>query len=303
MNITFITPCAGNGTRMLPWALMPKEMLPVKSQDGRIVPILLDLIMKAQDAGIDDFRIVYSENKKMIREYFTQDNSALTSSLYEKGKNEIAKSIKNIPRFSDDNFVIQQGPYGNVSPLLSLFFEMKNENGKWKIVRDLESGDKNFIPSENWIMYMFPDDLYLTAIRNEIQQVIDAHKKLGGSILPSKRAEDQSERDKYAFSDGEVIKGSRGEIIEVSKIVEKPGNLPIDSDLANVKGYLIHPDFRKFLRKSFEAFDQDSGEEFMIQNIIQDMIDAGYKFYAVKIEGEYHDTGNPQDYEDYWKSV
>jgi dTDP-glucose pyrophosphorylase len=41
----------------------------------------------------------------------------------------------------------------------------------------------------------------------------------------------------------------------------------------------------------------------MIQNIIQDMIDAGYKFYAVKIEGEYHDTGNPQDYEDYWKSV
>ena len=54
MNITFITPCAGNGTRMLPWALMPKEMLPVKSQDGRIVPILLDLIMKAQDAGIDD---------------------------------------------------------------------------------------------------------------------------------------------------------------------------------------------------------------------------------------------------------
>lgn len=303
MNTTFVIPCAGNGTRMQPWALLPKELLPVKSSDGRIVPILLDLIMKAQDAGIEDFRIVYSEKKRAIRDYFTQDNSALIAELHEKGKNEIAKSVKNIPRFSDKNFALQMGPYGNASPLLGLFFEMKFEGGKWKIVRDLESGDQNFIPRENWIMYMFPDDLYLTVIRNEIQQVIDAHKKLGGSILPSRRAESRDERDKYAFSDGEIVKGSRGEVIKVSEIVEKPGNLPIDSDLASVKGYLLHPDFRDFLREAFEKFDQDSGEEFMIQDIIQDMIDAGYDFYAVKIDGEYHDTGNPEDYEDYWKSL
>lgn len=75
----------------------------------------------------------------------------------------------------------------------------------------------------------------------------------------------------------------------------------IDSDLASVKGYLLPPEIRQYIKQAIKEFDGNG--EFMIQPIIQKMIDEGFDFFAVKIDGEYHDTGNSEDYCRLWSAI
>jgi len=63
-------------------------------------------------------------------------------------------------------------------------------------------------------------------------------------------------------------------------------------NLASVGGYLLTPDFFEYLAKA----DVPEDGEFMIQPIMQAMMDDGRTIYAREIDGTYYDTGDKLEY-------
>ena len=64
-----VIPAAGLGTRFLPFTKsMPKEMLPIID-----IPNIQHLICEAVKSGIKDILLIISENKKIIKDYFSDD--------------------------------------------------------------------------------------------------------------------------------------------------------------------------------------------------------------------------------------
>lgn len=288
-NLKLLILAAGNGTRVLPFsAFIPKEMIPVP-HDGMLVPAFIDLILKAVDAGalIDNIRVITSEDKIPI---FKHDFSGIAQSLEgKKGKEKFLNILKKIPILPDHAYIIQDGPYGNGTPYISA----------------LEQG---FITDDDWVLYMYPDDLFLCDGNNDIKQMINACMKYQGGIFATKRVADDSEYDKYGFVDGEVIPYTGGKVLRVNKIIEKPGKTKAPSDLASVSGYILPPGFSNHhinrYKEHLELLNSNASSigEFMIQPSMQDAIVNHYKFYAIKIDGDYFDTGNYQGFKHLWSS-
>lgn len=272
-NVKVVIPCAGNGTRLYPQTLeTAKEMLPI----GR-KPILQIIIESVILAGIpeENIQLVISESKKSIREYFSKDYTAEIAELRSKGKNQLADDISNIPKIS--NFVYQEGPYGNKTPL---------ENSR------------EFI-GESDALYIFPDDLFFLTedesreFGNDVMQVLDTHKFYGGSILACKKVESDDEYYKYGIIKGRLMPG-REDVRIVSNIDEKPGRDAAKSDMASVSMfYLENATYEKIFDPRVAY---DGVGESMIQPAIQLAIDDGLDVYGLMIKGEYCDTGNEVGY-------
>ena len=65
-----IIPLAGLGTRLLPLtSVIPKELLPINGKPG-----LEYIIDECIDAGINDIIFIISPQKKMIKDYFYNDD-------------------------------------------------------------------------------------------------------------------------------------------------------------------------------------------------------------------------------------
>ena len=285
-----IIPCAGNGTRLLPFSLSaPKEFMPVPNS-GLTVPAVLDLIWKASDAGIlaENIILVVSEEKlPKFREFFQTNREAFAEELAAKGKVKFSEAVQKIPLFKDEQFIVQNGPYGNATPLTSVANQLSGELSSFK-----------------QILYMFPDDLFTeTGEDNDIAQMLAAGEKYSGGIFATKRVLSDEEYDKYGIVDGNSVAHTSGKVLKVNSIIEKPGKENATSDLASVSGYLLPIELFVFAQNKLARFDALTGEEFMIQPVIQDMINGGYDFFAVKIDGEYHDTGNFADFAKLWESV
>ncbi|MDO4902306.1 MAG: sugar phosphate nucleotidyltransferase [bacterium] len=281
-EIVMVIPCAGNGTRQSSWSSrIAKELIPVPS-NGFTKAAVHDLIDKALKAGIilENIFLVISDEKDDIKNYFQKDTRRLEAELRDKGKEKFAQSVEEIPFIPDEQFILQSGPYGNATPL--------------------DSAAKK-IGTARWILYMFPDDLFLTDGKNDIEQMIEAHEKTGGSIFATKRVIMDKEYDQYGIVDGRAVEGTGGKLVEVSTIIEKPGKAAAPSDLASVSGFIFDPIMWQIVEEETSRFN--SAEENMIQPMIQQAIDHGWPFFAVKIDGNYHDTGNHADYAKLWAEV
>ena len=63
------------------------------------------------------------------------------------------------------------------------------------------------------------------------------------------KASSDKDYDRYGFAAGNPL---RDGIIEVNKIVEKPGKEAAPSDMATCSGFLLTPDIFKYLHQSFD---------------------------------------------------
>jgi UTP--glucose-1-phosphate uridylyltransferase len=81
----------------------------------------------------------------------------------------------------------------------------------------------------------------------------------------------------------------------MSHIVEKPGKEKAPSNLASVSSYLLTGGLFNYIDKAKEDYD-DTGE-FLLQPIMQQMINDGHEYLAYAIQnGTYYDTGNKLEY-------
>lgn len=263
-----IIAAAGFGTRFLPQTkAMPKEMLPLIDK-----PIIQYVVEELAESGIEDIIIVGSANKRAIEDHFDVPSEELLANLRAAGesKQHYIDEVNAVSELANFIYVRQKGPYGNATPL--------------GCASHLVNEDEPFI-------YAFADD-FIKASPSRFSQMMSIYERTGGGVLSCKRADSDADYDRYGFASGTKVNDG---LISIDSIIEKPGKENAPSDLASVSSYLLPGSFFSYLKKAEQEFDGEG--EFMIQPIMQAMIDDGHDFYAAEIEnGTYYDTGNKLEY-------
>jgi len=259
---------AGFGTRFLPQTkAMPKEMMPLIDK-----PIIQYVVEELVAAGIKDIVIVGSQNKRSIEDHFDTPSEELLANLRAGGekKQHYIDEIEAVADMANFVYVRQKGPYGNATPLAC--------------AAHLIGEDEPFI-------YTFADD-FIVSTPSRFEQMVTAAQTYGGPVLSCKRIVDDAEYDRYGIVAGDVAGDG---VMQLSHIVEKPGRDRAPSNLASVSSYLLTGEFFTYLNAAREAYDESS--EFMVQPIMQQMIDDGHTYYACEIQhGTYYDTGDKLEY-------
>ncbi|PIZ65822.1 UTP--glucose-1-phosphate uridylyltransferase [Candidatus Roizmanbacteria bacterium CG_4_10_14_0_2_um_filter_36_9] len=262
-----VIPAAGFGTRFLPQTkAMPKEMLPIVDK-----PVIQYVVEELVDAGITDIIIVTGYHKRTIEDHFDTPSKELIENLKLGGdkKKHYLDAVYKISDMANFIYVRQKGPYGNGTPLL---------NAKHII------GDEPFI-------YTWSDD-FISAKPSRFKQLIAAYEKYQCTCLASIRVTNDEDYDRYGFTGGREIEQC---IMEIDKIVEKPGKANAPSNLANVSGYVFTPEIFSYLDKAL--LNLKEGEELYYNDTLRLMLEDKIKMLAVEIkDGKYYDTGNKLDY-------
>jgi UTP--glucose-1-phosphate uridylyltransferase len=258
---------AGFGTRFLPQTkAMPKEMLPLIDK-----PIIQYIVEDMVAAGIEDIIIVGSSNKRAIEDHFDMPSEDLLVNLRAGGpkKQPYIDEVEAVANLANFVYIRQKGPYGTATPILNAAHLLGNEP----------------------FIFAFADDLTV-ASPNVFQQMINCYNEFGGHVLPSVRLTDPSAYDRYGVLGGKNV---RADVLQVSEIVEKPGQDNAPSDLATVGGYLFGPSVLPYIEKGLANLK--SGDEFYVTSeVIAPMLADGEAFYGFEIKGERYDTGDKLEY-------
>lgn len=258
---------AGFGTRFLPQTkAMPKEMLPLIDK-----PIIQYIVEDLVAAGIKDIIIVGSSNKRSIEDHFDVPSEDLLNNLRAGGpkKQSFIDQIEAIANLANFIYVRQKGPYGTGTPVLNAAHLI---------------GDEPFI-------YAFADDLTV-GTPNAFRQLITHYETYGGIIIPSIRATQDVDYDRYGILGGQEV--SEG-VLKVDHIVEKPGKANAPSDFAAVGGYLLTPEIFPYLEKGLASLRPDR-EFYLTDEVIEPMIADGHAAYGCVIQGKRYDTGDKLEY-------
>jgi UTP--glucose-1-phosphate uridylyltransferase len=253
---------AGMGTRFLPQTkAMPKEMLPIIDK-----PVIQLVVEGLVEAGVEDIIIVTGPTKRAIEDHFDR-SLELEDELRKKGKDEIANQLVSIAEMANFIYIRQKGkPRGNARPIL---------NASHLI------GDEPFF-------FFFADDFF-TGDVSAASQMLASYQKTGSSIV-ALREVPESEVSMYGIAaiDGEP---SSDGLVRVTGIAEKPSLENAPSNMAVASGYLLTPDIMPILVQ--EKVGPDG--EVRISDAFEELAQQTTA-YGLKIEGEYHDTGNPEAY-------
>lgn len=262
-----VIPAAGFGTRFLPQTkAMPKEMLPIVDK-----PVIQLVVEGLVAAGITDIVIVTGYHKRSIEDHFDSPSRELLENLRMGGekKKHLLEEVESISEMANFIYVRQKGPYGNGTPLVN--------------VRSL-IGDEPFI-------YTWSDD-FIKAEPNEFQQLISLYEKYKCSILASFKATKDEDYERYGIAGGHQIEDG---VVEIEKLLEKPGRANAPGDLANVSTFLFTPEIFNYLDEV--QANLKVGEELYYNDALKLMMRDGTKVLAAEIKGGvYYDTGNKMGY-------
>jgi UTP--glucose-1-phosphate uridylyltransferase len=252
---------AGMGTRFLPQTkAMPKEMLPIGDK-----PVIQLVVEGLVEAGVEDIIIVTGPTKRAIEDHFDR-SLELEEALKNKGKHNIADKLVSIAEMANFIYIRQKGePVGNARPILNASHMIGNEP----------------------FFFFFADDFF-TGKKSTATQMLEAYHKTGKTIV-AVREVPENEVSSYGIVDySEKISDK---IVKVKRLVEKPKIEDAPSNLASGSGYLLTPDVLPILEKEIVGPDG----EIRITDAVEELA-ATEDVFALKIEGEYHDTGNPEVY-------
>jgi len=258
---------AGFGTRFLPQTkAMPKEMLPLIDK-----PIIQYVVEELVSAGIEDIIIVTGYSKRSIEDHFDDPSEDLINNLKMGGesKRHLLDEVRAISNMANFVYVRQKGPYGNGTPLLNAEHLIQNEP----------------------FIYTWSDD-FIEATPTRFAQLIQTYNEYKCPVLASIRVKNPGDYKRYGFAAGnEITPGT----IDVSQLVEKPGQENAPSDLATVSGYVLTPQIFNYLHKAVQV--RPEGNELYYNDALKLMLEDGGRVIAKEIEnGKYYDAGNKLEY-------
>jgi UTP--glucose-1-phosphate uridylyltransferase len=239
---------------------MPKEMLPIIDK-----PVIQLVVEGLVEAGVEDIIIVTGPTKRAIEDHFDR-SLELEQELRIKGKDTSADRLVSIAEMANFIYIRQKGePRGNARPIL---------NASHLI------GDEPFF-------FFFADDFFTGEV-STASQMLEAYKKTGKSIV-ALREVPEHEISSYgiAKTEGDSIDG----LVKVTGIAEKPAIAEAPSNLASASGYLLTPEVIAILENQNVGPDG----EIRIPDAVEELSKQS-EVYGLVIEGEYHDTGNPEAY-------
>jgi UTP--glucose-1-phosphate uridylyltransferase len=248
---------AGYGTRFLPATkTVPKEMFPLI--DTPAIDFIVDEFV---ESGITEILIVSSRRKKSLEDYFDREVELETVFTRE---NDIKKLDKIKTR-------------KNVSFYFTRQVEMLGTGHAILICKD-------FIGNDSFVI-AYPDDLVFgeTPLTG---QLIDIHKKTGGSVL----AVEEVEGDVSRY--GVVGFKEENDLLKVTGIVEKPKSGTEPSKMISIGRYLFTPQLITLLSEQFKKHKK--GEFYHIDSI--NKIASEGKMFACKYSGDRVDVGDKLGY-------
>lgn len=250
-----VIPVAGHGTRFLPVTkAQPKEMLPVLDK-----PTIQYIVEEAVRAGITDVILVTGATKRAIEDHFDR-NELLEKTLLKSGKIKKYKEIKKLAELANFIYIRQKGPYGNGSPVLDA---------------------KEVIGDEPFAV-VFGDDIF-DCKKPHLKQLIEVYEKYGDPVITAIKTDAEGTK-KYGVIEGIMVEK---DVMQVSKILEKPGPKKTKSRTASIGGYILTPDIFQELKNLKAGKD---GEIWMVDAIAN--LAKKRPIYAKLIDGTYHDTGS-----------
>jgi UTP--glucose-1-phosphate uridylyltransferase len=255
-----VLPVAGLGTRFLPATKqMPKEMLPVVDK-----PLIQYAVEEARAAGIEQFCFVTGRGKTMLVDQFDAAYE-LERTLTERQK-ERELAMLQAQALPPGAIVStrQQVPLGLGHAI-------------W-CARHFVQGDPFAI--------LLPDDLMLCET-SCMKQLADAYQATGGNVV----ALDEVPREQVSRY-GVIAPGAtRGNLVEVTGVVEKPPMDKAPSNLTIIGRYILMPEVIGHLSK----MEKGAGGEIQLTDSMAKLIGA-QPFHGLRYEGRRFDCGDKAGY-------
>ena len=255
-----IIPLAGLGTRLLPLtSVIPKELLPINGKLG--LEYILD---ECIEAGIKEIIFIISNKKKVIKEYFYNDEfykKIIKRKRDKRLKNEYSKIVKYKKMIK---FVYQNSPRGTGDAILKC---------------------QKLIKSKYFLM-LLPDDLIIK--NNCSLAMLKLHKKYKSSIIASKKVKTKNVSRWGIFS----LKKFQKNNFWIKDVIEKPSIKYAPSNYAVIGRYILPRKIFRILK------NQKAGQnsEIHITDSIRTLILQKNKFIGHIFAGKYLDCGSMKGY-------
>jgi UTP--glucose-1-phosphate uridylyltransferase len=251
-----VFPAAGLGTRFLPATkASPKEMLPLVDK-----PLIQYSIEEAVACGIESILIITGRDKSAIENHF-DISFELEQVLKEKGKDEMFRQIRAISDIAKITYTRQKQALG----LGHAIFQAKD-----------------FVGNEAFAV-LLADDV-VDSEKPALQQLIDVHEKYDAPVIATMQIADET-ISRFGVIDADEVEPG---VFKLKSIVEKPKFEDAPSDMAVIGRYIFTPE----LFGAIEQITPGAGGEYQVADAMRILLDKGFPFYAVQIEGTRHDAGD-----------
>jgi UTP--glucose-1-phosphate uridylyltransferase len=251
-----VFPAAGLGTRFLPATkASPKEMLPLVDK-----PLIQYSIEEAVACGIESILIITGRDKSAIENHF-DISFELEQVLKEKGKDEMFRQIRAISDIAKITYTRQKQALGLGHAILQA---------------------KDFVGNEAFAV-LLADDV-VDSEKPALQQLIDVYEKYDAPVIATMQIVDET-ISRFGVIDADEVEPG---VFKLKSIVEKPKFEEAPSDMAVIGRYIFTPEL-------FDAIEQivpGAGGEYQVADAMRILLDKGFPFYAVKLEGTRHDAGD-----------
>ncbi|NPB06130.1 MAG: UTP--glucose-1-phosphate uridylyltransferase GalU [Aquificae bacterium] len=254
-----VLPVAGWGTRFLPATKsMPKEMLPIIDK-----PVIQFIVEALAGVGIDNIVFVTGRHKRAIENHF-DFHPELEEHLKRAGKEQLLKEVRDIANIINPIFVRQKEQLGL---------------GHAVLTAEPAVGNEPFLVALG--------DVLIDEEEKELERLLYLFNKLGKSVIALMEVP-QEEVSKYGVV---KVKELEKGVYLVEDLVEKPAPEEAPSNLAIVGRYVFTPAIFEALKRTKPG----KGGEYQLTDAMKLLLEEEV-IYAVKVEREVYDTGNPLDY-------
>ena len=259
-----VIPAAGMGTRFLPATKsIPKEMLPIVDK-----PAIQYVVEEAIRAGLSDVLLITGRNKGALEDHFDRAIE-LETALEKRGDVEKLAVVKEISDLGKIQYVLQGDPLGLGHAVLTA---------------------ANHVGNETFVV-LLGDDL-IAEEDHLLDQMLDVHKKFGGSVIALMEVPD-SQVSLYGIAS--VKKTDSSNIVEIIDLVEKPNKESAPSNFAIIGRYVLDPAIFKVLEKT----QAGRGGEIQLTDAIRELAlneKLGGPVHGVVFTGRRYDTGDRVNY-------
>ena len=251
-----VFPAAGLGTRFLPATkASPKEMLPLVDK-----PLIQYSVEEAVACGIESILIITGRDKSAIENHF-DISFELEQVLREKGKDEMFRQVRAISDIAKITYTRQKQALGLGHAILQA---------------------KDFVGNEAFAV-LLADDI-VDSEKPALQQLIDVYEKYDAPVIATMQIEDET-ISRFGVIDADEVEPG---VFKLKSIVEKPKYEDAPSDMAVIGRYIFTPE----LFEAIAQIEPGAGGEYQVADAMRILLNQGFPFYAVKLEGTRHDAGD-----------
>lgn len=252
-----VLPVAGLGTRFLPATkAVPKEMLTVVDR-----PLIQYAVEECLAAGIDEFIFVTGRNKGVIEDHFDHTYE-LEDTLQRRGNK--AAELK-----QTEGATLKQGN--------AIFTRQQKPLGLGHAVWCA----RHWIGDEPFAV-LLPDEL-MVGSPTCTAQLVSAHEKSGGSVVAVVDVPREQTKS-YGIA---AVKNVKGDMAEITGLVEKPKPEEAPSTLALIGRYVLLPEVFGHL----DRHEKGAGGEIQLTDALARMI-GNKPFHAMTYRGGRYDCGS-----------